>query len=148
MACVFVREKCLIVIINLLQVMTDWHAGTEIRKHTGFTMDHQQGRKQTMNSTEVAKANEEFDLFCNATTLKSILGHFRHLCELLKVRPNTISQFYPKLKLKLRSWKAQALWKKFDQRANHKCYNRGKACLNTRVSTLCFFLLINYNMKF
>ncbi|KAK9310366.1 hypothetical protein QLX08_000356 [Tetragonisca angustula] len=96
-------------------------------------MEHQQSRKQTMNSTEVAKANEEFDLFCNATTLKSILGHFRHLCELLKVRPNTISQFYPKLKLKLRSWKAQALWKKFDQRANHKCYNRGKACLNTRV---------------
>ncbi|KOX71883.1 Protein-methionine sulfoxide oxidase Mical [Melipona quadrifasciata] len=96
-------------------------------------MEHQQSRKQTMNSTEVAKANEEFDLFCNATTLKSILGHFRHLCELLKVRSNTINQFYPKLKLKLRSWKAQALWKKFDQRANHKCYNRGKACLNTRV---------------
>ncbi|XP_017763779.1 PREDICTED: protein-methionine sulfoxide oxidase Mical isoform X1 [Eufriesea mexicana] len=97
-------------------------------------MDHQQtGRKQTMNSSEVAKANEEFDLFCNATTLKSILGHFRHLCELLKIRPNTISQFYPKLKAKLRSWKAQALWKKFDQRANHKCYNRGKACPNSRV---------------
>ncbi|XP_048263439.1 F-actin-monooxygenase Mical isoform X5 [Bombus terrestris] len=96
-------------------------------------MEHQQGRKQTMNSTEVAKANEEFDLFCNATTLKSILGHFRHLCELLKIRPNTINQFYPKLRLKLRSWKAQALWKKFDQRANHKCYNRGKACPNTRV---------------
>ncbi|XP_071876598.1 molecule interacting with CasL isoform X2 [Bombus fervidus] len=96
-------------------------------------MEHQQGRKQTMNSAEVARANEEFDLFCNATTLKSILGHFRHLCELLKIRPNTINQFYPKLRLKLRSWKAQALWKKFDQRANHKCYNRGKACPNTRV---------------
>ncbi|XP_060832072.1 F-actin-monooxygenase Mical isoform X3 [Bombus pascuorum] len=96
-------------------------------------MEHQQGRKQTMNSAEVAKANEEFDLFCNATTLKSILGHFRNLCELLKIRPNTINQFYPKLKSKLRSWKALALWKKFDQRANHKCYNRGKACPNTRV---------------
>ncbi|CAK9803584.1 [F-actin]-monooxygenase Mical [Anthophora plagiata] len=97
-------------------------------------MDHQQSsRKQTMNSPEIAKANEEFNQFCNATTLKSILGHFRHLCELLKIRPNTINQFYPKLKSKLRSWKAQALWKKFDQRANHKCYNRGKACPNTRV---------------
>lgn len=110
--------------INLLQVM-----------------EHQQGRKQTMNSTEVAKANEEFDLFCNATTLKSILGHFRHLCELLKIRPNTINQFYPKLRLKLRSWKAQALWKKFDQRANHKCYNRGKACPNTRVSVPRIFYI-------
>ncbi|XP_031771445.1 F-actin-monooxygenase Mical isoform X2 [Apis florea] len=93
-------------------------------------MEH---RKQTMSSTEIAKANEEFDLFCNATTLKSILGHYRHLCELLRIRPNVINQFYPKLKAKLRSWKAQALWKKFDQRANYKCYNRGKACPNTRV---------------
>lgn len=35
---------------------------------------------------------------------------------------------------KLCSWRAQALWNKFDKRANHKCYNRGKACPNTRVS--------------
>ncbi|XP_076546406.1 molecule interacting with CasL isoform X2 [Osmia lignaria lignaria] len=97
-------------------------------------MDHQQpGRKQTMNLSEMAIANDMFDQFCNATTLKSILGHFRDLCEILKIRPNTIAQFYPKLKAKLRTWKAQALWKKFDQRANHKCYNRGKACPNTRV---------------
>ncbi|XP_076248598.1 molecule interacting with CasL isoform X2 [Calliopsis andreniformis] len=96
-------------------------------------MDHQQSARKAVNSPEVAIANEVFDLFCNATTLKSILGHFRHLCELLKIRPNAITQFYPKLKSKLRSWKAQALWKKFDQRANHKCYNRGKACPNTRV---------------
>ncbi|XP_043285873.1 F-actin-monooxygenase MICAL3 isoform X2 [Venturia canescens] len=91
-----------------------------------------QARKQ-IASSEIAMANEVFDLFCNATTLKSILGHFRHLCDLLKMRPNTFPQFYPKFKSKLRSWKAQALWKKFDQRANHKCYNRGKACSNTRV---------------
>ncbi|XP_012255532.2 F-actin-monooxygenase Mical isoform X2 [Athalia rosae] len=95
-------------------------------------MDHQTGRKQ-IASPEIALANEVFDQFCNASTLKSILGHFRHLCDLLKLKPNNINQFYPKLKSKLRSWKAQALWKKFDQRANHKCYNRGKACPNTRV---------------
>ncbi len=38
------------------------------------------------------------------------------------------------LQSKLCSWRAQALWNKFDKRANHKCYNRGKACPNTRVS--------------
>ncbi|KAI4487459.1 hypothetical protein M0804_005608 [Polistes exclamans] len=101
-------------------------------------MDQQQqqlGKKHqtTANSPEAAIAGDVFDQFCNATTLKSILGHYRNLCELLKIKPNTISQFYPKLKSKLRSWKAQALWKKFDQRANHKCYNRGKACPNARV---------------
>lgn len=103
-------------------------------------MEH---RKQTMSSTEIAKANEEFDLFCNATTLKSILGHYRHLCDLLRIRPNVINQFYPKLKAKLRSWKAQALWKKFDQRANYKCYNRGKACPNTRVTNFSSFIFFN-----
>ncbi|XP_018373160.1 PREDICTED: protein-methionine sulfoxide oxidase MICAL2-like isoform X2 [Trachymyrmex cornetzi] len=91
------------------------------------------GKKQAVNSPETALANEVFDQFCNATTLKSILGYYRQLCELLKIRPNVVNQFYPKLKTKLRSWKAQALWKKFDQRANHKCYNRGKVCPNTRV---------------
>ncbi|XP_033221459.1 F-actin-monooxygenase Mical isoform X2 [Belonocnema kinseyi] len=95
-------------------------------------MDHLQGRKQ-IASPEVAMASEVFDQFCSASTLKSILGHYRHLCDLLKMRPTSVAQFYPKLKSKLRSWKAQALWKKFDQRANHKCYNRGKACPNNRV---------------
>lgn len=101
-------------------------------------------KKQVVNSPEVALASEVFDQFCNATTLKSILGHYRQLCELLKVRPNNINQFYPKLKAKLRSWKAQALWKKFDQRANHKCYNRSKACPNTRVSLFINFHFSNY----
>ncbi|XP_012227464.2 uncharacterized protein Mical isoform X2 [Linepithema humile] len=91
------------------------------------------GKKQPSNSPEMALASEVFDQFCNATTLKSIVGYYRQLCELLRIRPNVINQFYPKLKTKLRSWKAQALWKKFDQRANHKCYNRGKTCQNTRV---------------
>ncbi|CAG5084574.1 Similar to Mical: [F-actin]-monooxygenase Mical (Drosophila melanogaster) [Cotesia congregata] len=94
---------------------------------------HHSSRKTLVASPEVAMASEVFDLFCNAATLKSILGHFRHLCDLLNMRPNTFPQFYPKFKSKLRSWKAQALWKKFDQRANHKCYNRGKACPNSRV---------------
>lgn len=43
------------------------------------------------------------------------------------------------LQSKLCSWRAQALWNKFDKRANHKCYNRGKACPNTRVSELFLF---------
>ncbi|XP_044734028.1 F-actin-monooxygenase Mical-like isoform X2 [Chrysoperla carnea] len=80
-----------------------------------------------------ALATDVFDHFCAATTLKSILGLHRHMCDLLKLRPTNLPLFYPKLKLKLRSWKAQALWKRLDIRANHKCYGRGKACASTRV---------------
>nr|XP_024218471.1 F-actin-monooxygenase Mical isoform X3 [Halyomorpha halys] len=81
----------------------------------------------------LALAADVFDQFCSATTLRSILGHFRYLCDLLQIRPTNFNHFYPKLKAKLRSWKAQALWNKFDKRFNHKCYNRGKACSNLRV---------------
>ncbi|KAK3927176.1 [F-actin]-monooxygenase Mical [Frankliniella fusca] len=89
-------------------------------------------RKQPV-SPEVALASEVFDKLCSSTTLKTILGHHRHLCELLHLKPGPFPQFYLKLKSKLRSWKAQPLWNKFDKRASHKCYNRGKACPNTRV---------------
>nr|XP_018895758.1 PREDICTED: protein-methionine sulfoxide oxidase Mical isoform X3 [Bemisia tabaci] len=84
-------------------------------------------------SPETALASDIFDKFCAATTLKAILGYHRHLCELLHIKPTNFPQFYPKLKSKLKSWKAQALWAKFDKKASHKCYNRGKACPNTRV---------------
>ncbi|CAH1389565.1 unnamed protein product [Nezara viridula] len=81
----------------------------------------------------LALAADVFDQFCSATTLRSVLGHFRYLCDLLQIRPTNFNHFYPKLKAKLRSWKAQALWNKFDKRFSHKCYNRGKICSNLRV---------------
>ena len=81
-----------------------------------------------------ALASEVFDHFCHhANTLKSILRSFRYLCEILRLKPTEFPCFYPKLKSKLRTWKAQALWAKFDKRAAHKCYSRGKACAGQRV---------------
>ena len=53
-------------------------------------------------SPEVALASDVFDHFCSATTLKTILGHHRHLCELLHLKPNVFPLFYPKLKVKSR----------------------------------------------
>jgi len=78
-------------------------------------------------------AGQVFDHFCSASTLKSILRSFRYLCEILRLKPNQLPFFYPKLKANLSSWKAQALWTKLDKRASQKCYNRGKACAGTRV---------------
>ena len=49
------------------------------------------------------------------------------------MKPNQLPYFYPKLKAKLKTWKAQALWTKLDKRCAQKCYNRGKACQGTRV---------------
>ena len=81
---------------------------------------------------DVALANEVFDHFCNASTLKSILRSYRYLCEILRIKPAQFPHFYPRIKAKLRSWKAQALWAKFDKRSSHKVYKGGKACSGQR----------------
>jgi len=87
-------------------------------------------------SVDAALAGEIFDHFCNAGTLKSILRSYRYLCEVLRLKPNQLPYFYPKLKAKLKTWKAQALWTKLDKRCAQKCYNRGKACQGTRVMVI------------
>ncbi|KAG8201584.1 hypothetical protein JTE90_011250 [Oedothorax gibbosus] len=84
-------------------------------------------------SPESAMASELFDQFVVAATFKSVLHSNRLLCDLLRLKPTNITNFYPRLKAKLHSWRAASLWAKLDKRASHKCYNRGKACPNTRV---------------
>ncbi|RZC38329.1 protein-methionine sulfoxide oxidase Mical, partial [Asbolus verrucosus] len=89
------------------------------------------GRQVTVK--DVAQANDYFEHFLNATSLKNILGYYRSICDLLNLRPNPFPLFYPKLRGHLTSWRAKALWKKFDARAAHKCYGKGKLCSNSRV---------------
>lgn len=90
-------------------------------------------RGRSVSAANAAQANEYFEHFLNANTLKSILGYYRSICDLLHLKPNVFPLFYPKLRANLTSWRAKALWKKFDARASHKCYAKGKACPNTRV---------------
>lgn len=90
------------------------------------------GRAQSM-TIDTALANEIFDHFVHASTLKSILRSFRYLCEVLRLKPGHFPYFYPRLKSKLRSWKAQALWAKFDKRSSFKVYKGGKVCAGQNV---------------
>ncbi|PZC71651.1 hypothetical protein B5X24_HaOG212780 [Helicoverpa armigera] len=83
---------------------------------------------------ECALAAEMFDHFCSAGTMKQILALHREICNTLNLKPNRLPDFYPKLKAKLASsWKAQALFKKFDARANHKVYAKGRSCASSKV---------------
>lgn len=90
-------------------------------------------RGRPVSAMDAARATDFFESFLNANTLKTILGTYRSICELLHLKPNALPLFYPKLKEHLTSWRAKALWKKFDARANNKCYGKGKLCPNTRV---------------
>ncbi|KRT86414.1 Actin binding protein [Oryctes borbonicus] len=92
-----------------------------------------QPRGRPVVPEESAKASDCFEQFLTASTLKTILGCYRNICEHLHLKPNALPLFYPKLKTHITSWKAKPLWKKFDTRANQKCYGRGKACPQTRV---------------
>ncbi|XP_047523775.1 uncharacterized protein LOC125062155 isoform X4 [Pieris napi] len=79
-------------------------------------------------------AGQLFDYFCTTQSMKEILSSYTLLCDVLRLKPNRLNEFYPKLKAILsNNWKAQALFTKFDERANHKEYQKGKACSKTRV---------------
>ncbi|XP_032595831.1 F-actin-monooxygenase Mical isoform X2 [Drosophila grimshawi] len=96
----------------------------------------QQQQQQALLMAEhaaAAEAAELFNLLCVATTMRQILALHRAMCEAVGLRPSPLNEFYPKLKAKVRSWKAQALWKKFDARAAHRVYGKGNACTGTRV---------------
>ncbi|XP_012156072.1 F-actin-monooxygenase Mical isoform X2 [Ceratitis capitata] len=97
------------------------------------TMPQPKPPKQYLTEQEAIAASELFDLFCVATTMRQILGLHRDMCDILGLRPSPINEFYPMLKAKIRSWKAQALWKKFDARAAHRVYAKGTACNGTHV---------------
>ncbi|XP_075728400.1 molecule interacting with CasL isoform X2 [Rhipicephalus microplus] len=90
------------------------------------------GLPQAM-SPESALASDIFDQFVSAGTFKTALSTYRQMCDVLQLSPAPLPVFYPRLKVKLRSWRAASLWAKLDKRAAHKCYNRGKACAGMRV---------------
>ncbi|XP_044752640.1 F-actin-monooxygenase Mical isoform X6 [Coccinella septempunctata] len=91
------------------------------------------GTSKAGTTISQAQALEYFEQFMGATTLKNILGYFRTMCELIHLKPTYLPLFYPKLKAMLNGWKAKAIWKKLDSRANHKCYGKGKIGEKTRV---------------
>ncbi|XP_059096471.1 F-actin-monooxygenase MICAL3-like isoform X1 [Tigriopus californicus] len=111
-------ESALVPGLNGAQAATGGLSGTSLARAQSMTVD-------------LALANEIFDRFCNATTLK--FKCYRYLCEVLRVKPGPLPYFYPRLKSKLKSWKALALWTKFDKRTSHKVYKGGKACAGQRV---------------
>ncbi|KAM3968950.1 LOW QUALITY PROTEIN: molecule interacting with CasL [Aphomia sociella] len=92
------------------------------------------GGRVEVTPPEYARAAEMFDHFCSAGTMKQILALHREICSTLTLKPTRLPDFYPKLKAKLASsWKAQALFKKFDARANHKVYGKGRAAASNKV---------------
>ncbi|XP_004711670.1 F-actin-monooxygenase MICAL2 isoform X1 [Echinops telfairi] len=78
------------------------------------------------------QAGQIFQNFVQATTCKGTLQAFNILTRHLDLDPLDHRNFYSKLKSKVTSWKAKALWHKLDKRGSHKEYKRGKSCTNTK----------------
>uniref|UniRef100_A0A8D0GBT2 Microtubule associated monooxygenase, calponin and LIM domain containing 2 n=1 Tax=Sphenodon punctatus TaxID=8508 RepID=A0A8D0GBT2_SPHPU len=79
------------------------------------------------------QAAQIFENFVQASTCKGTIQAFSILTRQLELDPLDNRNVYTKLKSKVTSWKAKALWNKLDKKANHKEYKRGKACVNTKV---------------
>ncbi|XP_046541157.1 F-actin-monooxygenase MICAL2 isoform X6 [Equus quagga] len=78
------------------------------------------------------QAGQIFENFVQASTCKGTLQAFNILTRHLGLDPLDHRNFYSKLKSKVTSWKAKALWYKLDKRGSHKEYKRGKSCMNTK----------------
>ncbi|XP_062052472.1 F-actin-monooxygenase MICAL2 isoform X2 [Lepus europaeus] len=79
-----------------------------------------------------AQAGQVFENFVQASTCKGTLQAFNILTRQLDLDPLDHRNFYSKLKSKVTTWKAKALWYKLDKRGSHKEYKRGKSCMNTK----------------
>ncbi|XP_048341012.1 F-actin-monooxygenase MICAL2 isoform X5 [Sphaerodactylus townsendi] len=79
-----------------------------------------------------SQAGHLFENFVQASTCKGTIQAFNILIRQLELDPLDNRSFYTKLKSKVTSWKAKALWNKIDKRANHKEYKRGKSCIGTK----------------
>lgn len=78
------------------------------------------------------QASQIFETFVQASTCKGSIQAFNILTRHLELDPLDNRNFYAKLKSKVTSWKAKALWNKLDKRASHKESKRGKSCANTK----------------
>uniref|UniRef100_A0A452UMS5 F-actin monooxygenase n=1 Tax=Ursus maritimus TaxID=29073 RepID=A0A452UMS5_URSMA len=79
-----------------------------------------------------SQAGQVFENFVQASTCKGTLQAFNILTRHLDLDPLDHRNFYSKLKSKVTTWKAKALWYKLDKRGSHKEYKRGKSCMNTK----------------
>ncbi|XP_058432942.1 F-actin-monooxygenase MICAL2 isoform X3 [Marmota monax] len=79
-----------------------------------------------------SQAGQVFENFVQASTCKGTLQAFSILTQHLDLDPLDHRNFYSKLKSKVTTWKAKALWYKLDKRGSHKEYKRGKSCMNTK----------------
>lgn len=78
------------------------------------------------------QAGQVFENFVQASTCKGTIQAFNILTRQLDLDPLDNRNFYSKLKSRVTTWKAKALWNKLDKRASHKEYKRGKSCMNTK----------------
>uniref|UniRef100_A0A8B9VXE9 F-actin monooxygenase n=1 Tax=Anas zonorhyncha TaxID=75864 RepID=A0A8B9VXE9_9AVES len=84
------------------------------------------------NDEKYSHAGQIFENFVQASTCKGTIQAFNILTRQLELDPLDNRNFYTKLKSRVTTWKAKALWNKLDKRASHKEYKRGKSCMNTK----------------
>ncbi|XP_069479739.1 F-actin-monooxygenase MICAL2 isoform X3 [Ambystoma mexicanum] len=79
-----------------------------------------------------SQAGQLFENFVQASTCKGTLQAFNILTRQLELDPLDYRNFYTKLKAKVSTWKAKALWNKLDKKTSHKEYKKGRSAINTK----------------
>ncbi|XP_038621337.1 F-actin-monooxygenase MICAL2 isoform X2 [Tachyglossus aculeatus] len=78
------------------------------------------------------QAGQIFENFVQASTCKGTLQAFNLLTRQLSLDPQDHKNFYSRLKSKVTTWKAKALWNKLDKRATLREFRRSKASVSSK----------------
>jgi len=86
-----------------------------------------------MEADQTALGSKLFENFVQAASCKCTLQAFNVMCTQLGLEPLDHRGFYSRLKDRVTTWNAKALWSKLDKRLAHKEYKKGEACVGTKV---------------
>lgn len=91
------------------------------------------------------QAEQLFEEFCTANSLKNIISLFHKFCECVKLRPNDYRTFYTRLKERMSfSWKWKSFQSKLDKRMSQKEYGKGQHCSGNKVIYVVMEIIFSY----
>jgi len=81
----------------------------------------------------LAAAAKHFEKFYESEVFADILDNFASVCELLEVPGGNFANFYPELKVNLKSCRGMNLFKLLDERARNPVFNENMQAANTKM---------------
>jgi len=89
--------------------------------------------KKQFDTKTITAAAKHFEKFYQSESFPDIIDHFATVCELLRVSPTNLVNFYPHIKEHVKSCQGMNLFKLLDERTKHPVFENNMAASNTKM---------------